>query len=102
MLYEVRAEVGTAQLEEASDPAQAKAMAEMREAALRRMFAAVLKVLDASGLRLQVMDRDNVAGMEWVSFSVVATRRAHARMLSDLRANDAANQVVAFRDTEDE
>lgn len=69
---------------------------------LRRMFAAALKVLDASGLRLQVMDRDNVAGMERVSFSVVATRRAHARILSDLRASDAADQVVAFRDTEDE
>lgn len=77
-------------------------MAEMREAALRRMFAAVLKVLDASGLRPQVRDRDNVAGMERVSFSVVATRRAHARMLSDLRGSDATDEVVAFRDTEEE
>lgn len=108
MLYEVRAEVGaawskqTGNAAQGGDAAQGGTGAEEREAALHRMFTAILKVLDTAGVRLQVLDRDNVAGMERVSFSVTATRRAHARMLVDLRASDATDQVVVFRDTEDE
>lgn len=96
MLYEVRAEVGTKPETVTTGPAQI--LQQQREAALHRMFTAILKVMDGAGLHLHVLDRGNVAGMERVSFSVMATRKGHVRMLSDLRASDATDQVVAFRD----
>ncbi len=92
MLYEVRAEVGLA----AAD-AEGK-----RDAALRRMQTAILKVLDAASQRLQILDRDNMAGMERISFSVMATRKMHARILAELRASDATDQVIVFRDRQDD
>jgi putative Mg2+ transporter-C (MgtC) family protein len=66
------------------------------------MQRAILKVLDSAGQRLAVQDRDNVAGMERVSFTVTATRKTHHRLLNELRASDATDQVVMFRDTEEE
>ncbi len=96
MLYEVRAQVG--ELPGKTEVASLHFEGEQREAALRRMFTAILKVLDSAGIRLHVLDRDNVAGMERISFSVMATRRVHARMLVDLRASDATDQVVVYQD----
>jgi putative Mg2+ transporter-C (MgtC) family protein len=64
------------------------------------MMAAILKVLDAVGQRLQVLDRDSVAGWERVSFTVMATRRKHAEVLAQLKANDATDFVVVFEDAE--
>jgi putative Mg2+ transporter-C (MgtC) family protein len=76
-----------------------EALAEECAASQHRMQRAILRVLDSAGLRLHVQDsRDNVAGMERVSFTVNATRREHARMLQELRASDATDQVVAFQD----
>jgi putative Mg2+ transporter-C (MgtC) family protein len=40
--------------------------------------------------------------MERVSFEVSATRREHVRLLADLRASDATDQVVAFQDQEED
>ncbi len=102
MLYEVRAEVGSAMSQEIVGAARAEALAEEREAARHRMFAAVLKALDSAALRLHVLERDNVAGMERVTFSVVANSRVHAQLLVEMRASDATDQVVVYRDLEDE
>jgi putative Mg2+ transporter-C (MgtC) family protein len=66
------------------------------------MQRAILKVLDSAGQRMTVQDRDNIAGMERVSFTVTATRKTHGRLLNELRASDATDQVVMFRDTEEE
>jgi putative Mg2+ transporter-C (MgtC) family protein len=102
MLYEVRAEVGSALSKEIVGAARAEALADEREAARRRAFAAVLKVLDAAELRLHVLERDTVAGMERLTFSVFTTRKQHQKLLNDLRASDATDQVVVFRDLGDE
>jgi putative Mg2+ transporter-C (MgtC) family protein len=51
---------------------------------------------------MTVQDRDNVAGMQRVSFTVTATRKTHGRLLHELRESDATDQVVMFRDTEEE
>ena len=66
------------------------------------MQRAILTVLDSAGQRLAVLERDNVAGMERVAFTVVATRSTHTRLLKELRASDATDQVAVFRDTEEE
>ncbi len=93
MLYEVRADVGSS----AGD-----VLAEEREKARHRMFAAILKVLDAAGQRLQILDRDNVAGLERISFTVVAISKVHAQVLRDLEQSDATDKVVVFRDPDEE
>jgi putative Mg2+ transporter-C (MgtC) family protein len=102
MIYEVRAEVGRVASKDLVGVDRAASLAEDVAAAMHRMQQAILKVLDAAGQRLSVLDRSNVAGMERVSFTVVATRRMHGKMLHELRASDATDQVVAFRDLEEE
>ena len=102
LLYEVRAEVGPALQKQSLSAADADALTEEREAARHRMFSAILKVLDDAGQRLQVIDRDNVAGLERISFSVMATRKAHDRVLSELRASDDTDKVVVYRDPDEE
>jgi hypothetical protein len=66
------------------------------------MQLAILKVLDASGQRLTVQDRDNIAGIERVSFILKTTAKQHERLLNQLRASDEADQVVMFPDPEEE
>jgi putative Mg2+ transporter-C (MgtC) family protein len=102
MMYEVRADVGVMPRKEAVGIEHAETIAERVEQARRRMMLAVLKVMDGAGQRLHVVDRDTVAGLERICFSVLATRGVHARVLEQLRASDATDQVVAFEDMEDD
>jgi len=102
MLYEVRADVGSALSKEIVGAARAEALADEREAARHRMYSSVLKVLDAAAIRLHVLEHDNIAGMERMSFSVFTTRKEHQKLLSNLRSSDATDQVVVFRDLGDE
>ncbi len=94
LLYEVRTDLGTG-------TAQAETDAE-REAARRRIFIAILKVLDTAGQRLKVLDHDNVSGLERISFSLTTTKKGHAKILSDLRASSATDHVEVFSDWDDE
>ncbi len=102
MLYEVRADVGSKLGSATVGTARAEALADVVEAASHRMYTAILRALDKLGQRLHVQDHDNVAGMERVSFSVLATQREHTQLLKQLRDDDATDQVVVFRDLEDE
>ena len=102
MVYEVRADVGTALGAEVVGAERAETLTESVDGALQRMQRAILSVLDSAEQRLSVLERDNVAGMERVAFTVTATRKTHQRLLHELRASDATDQVVAFRDTEEE
>jgi len=102
VLYEVRAEVGATLSKETVGVARAEALAEESEAAKRRMFTAILKALDDSRLRLNVIDHENVAGLERVTFLVVTTRRVHDRLERELRESDATDQVVVHKDVEEE
>jgi putative Mg2+ transporter-C (MgtC) family protein len=77
-------------------------MEEQTTVALHRMQRTILKVLDSAGQRLSVLERDNVAGIERVAFTVVATLKVHQRLLAELRESDATDQVVAFKDSEEE
>jgi len=102
MIYEVRADVGSTLPMKVVSSDRAEAIAEDVASALHRMQRAILTVLDAAGQRLSVLERDNVAGMERVAFTVMATRRRHEKILHDLRASDATDQVVVFPDAEEE
>jgi putative Mg2+ transporter-C (MgtC) family protein len=102
MIYEVRADVGAMLPKDVIGAERAEAAAQDVTASQHRMQRAILHVLDGAGQRLNVLDRDNVAGIERVSFAVTATRKDHARLLGELRTSDATDHVVAFRDQEDE
>ena len=102
MIYEVRADVGSMLPENVVGADRAEALAADIAAARNRMQLAILKVLDASGQRLTVQDRDNVAGIERVSFTLKTTARQHEHLLNQLRASDEADQVIMFPDSEEE
>jgi putative Mg2+ transporter-C (MgtC) family protein len=102
MIYEVRADVGTVLSKDFVGQDRAEAMAEDAAAAQHRMQRAILRVLDAAGQRLIVQERDTVAGMERMSFVVTTTRKIHKHLVEELRASDATDQVVVFRDMEEE
>ncbi len=102
MIYEVRADIGSVLSPDIVGSARAEAEVEAAETASRRMQKAILRTLDAIGQRLAVVDRNNVAGIERVAFTVVATRRVHDRVLLALRASDATDEVQVFADTDDD
>ena len=77
-------------------------MYEVRGSDQNKIYRAILSVLDRAGERLNVVERDSVAQLERVTFVVKANEKTHARLLADLRASDATDQVVAFRDVEAE
>lgn len=67
-----------------------------------RMYVAILSVLDRSGVRLNIVDRDSYGGMQRITFAVFCSTRKHAQLLADLRASDATGEVVVFRDSDQE
>ena len=75
---------------------------EVRGANQTTIYAEILKVLDAAGVRLNVLEKDSVAMMERVVFSITATRKKHAKLLAELTASDATNTVLAFHDSEED
>jgi putative Mg2+ transporter-C (MgtC) family protein len=101
-VYEVRADIGSMLPESVVGSARAEALAEQVSAANHRMQLAILKVLDSVGQRLAVLDRDNIAGIERVSFIVTATHKIHHQIHHELQADDATDKVVVFNDTEEE
>jgi putative Mg2+ transporter-C (MgtC) family protein len=101
-VYEVRADIGAMLPESVVGTARAEALAEQVSAANHRMQLAILKVLDSVGQRLAVLDRDNIAGIERVSFIVTATHKIHHHIHHELEADDATDKVIVFNDTEEE
>jgi putative Mg2+ transporter-C (MgtC) family protein len=75
---------------------------EVRGRDQNRIYVAILSVLDRAGERLSIVDRDSLATLERITFMVTANRERHDCLLAELRASDATDQVVAFRDAEAE
>ena len=75
---------------------------EVRGDDAKRIYVAVMRVLDSMGIRMNVQERDSVGGLERITFAVSANDKHHAQLLRALRESDATDQVVCFRDTEEE
>ena len=75
---------------------------EVRGSDPRRMYAAILGVLDPLQIRMNVIEKDNVADLQRVTFLVSTDRGLHARILDGLKAANASDVVFAFRDEEEE
>jgi putative Mg2+ transporter-C (MgtC) family protein len=75
---------------------------EVRGEDQKRMYVALLSVLDRQHIRLNVLERDSLAGMERVTFAVSTNAKRHARLLQELRESSETDEVVSFRDLEEE
>jgi putative Mg2+ transporter-C (MgtC) family protein len=67
-----------------------------------KIYRAVLSVLDRFALRLNVVDRDSVAELERLTFLITTDRKRHESLLEELRESDQTDEVIAFRDEEEE
>jgi len=66
------------------------------------MLADILAVLDREHLRLNIVERDKVGGLERVTFTISASSARHEVLLKELNASHATAKVVCFRDEEEE
>jgi putative Mg2+ transporter-C (MgtC) family protein len=96
LVYEVRARIAT------DGQGGPVALEQEQVSAEERMTRSVLDVLDRKQLRLQIDGRDRVAGLQRVTFSILATQKMHTRLLAELRASMVTDQVLAFRVRDEE
>jgi putative Mg2+ transporter-C (MgtC) family protein len=101
-VYEVRADIGSMLPESIVGEDRAQALAQQVNAANHRMQMAILKVLDSVGQRLTVLERDNIAGIERVSFVITATHSIHHHIHHELEIDDATDKVLVYHDAEED
>ena len=75
---------------------------EVRGTDRKAMYVCVLSVLDRMGIPLKVQHHESTEGFERMSFVIQATRNRHAELFSQLRSSGTTEQVVVFRDSEEE
>lgn len=75
---------------------------EVRGSDEERMFAGIFAVLDREHLRLNIMDRDKVGGLERVTFAIFASSVRHKVLLTELIASDSTDHVAVFYDEEED
>jgi putative Mg2+ transporter-C (MgtC) family protein len=75
---------------------------EVRGINQNKIYVAILSVLDRAGMRFCLVERDSVAALERVTFLINANQKMHERLIGELRACDATDQVVVFRDADAE
>ena len=68
----------------------------------KKMFADILSVLDKAHMRLNIVERDKVGALERVTFAISASAARHKQLLVELNASDATDQVVVFRDEQED
>jgi putative Mg2+ transporter-C (MgtC) family protein len=66
------------------------------------MLASAMRVMDAVGERLSIAERDMIGPLKRIVFQVTAEQKKHVRLLAQLKASDATDTVVVFRDPEEE
>ena len=75
---------------------------EARGADAEQMTLAILHVMDRENRRVGALENQPVAGLQRLSFDVSANRRVHRRLLGELQASAAFDEVRSYRDPEDE
>ena len=63
---------------------------------------AVLQALDAQGKRFTDPERDSVAQLQRISFSVLASLGQHKVLMAALRGSPVVGRLITFHDAEDE
>jgi putative Mg2+ transporter-C (MgtC) family protein len=73
---------------------------EVRSRNQELMFSEIFHVLDAAGIRMSVIDKDTFGSIQRVTFVVNTNRMKHDQLLKQLRDSDKTDEVMTFRDTE--
>lgn len=66
------------------------------------MLTSILDAMDKAGERLGSVDRDTIGELQRVSFSLIATKKQHQRLRSQLNAEPAIDALLTFRDPEED
>jgi len=75
---------------------------EVRSRDQEMMFSEILHVLDSSGIRMSVIEKETFGTIQRVTFAVNTNHHKHEHLLLQLRTSDKTDEVMAFRDTEQE
>ncbi len=75
---------------------------EVRSRDQEMMFSEILHVLDSSGIRMSVIEKETFGTIQRVTFAVNTNHHKHQQLLLQLRTSDKTDEVMAFRDTEQE
>jgi len=75
---------------------------EVRGTDQSKIYRAVLSVLDRLEIRLNVVDRESLPDLERLTFIVTTDHKEHESLLAALKASDHTDEVVAFRDEQEE
>jgi len=67
-----------------------------------RMLESILDAMDHAGERLAGVERDTIGVLQRISFSLIATKKQHERLKGKLLAEPAIDQVLTFRDPEED
>jgi len=67
-----------------------------------RMLASILDAMDKAGQRLTDVERDSIGELQRVSFGLIATKRQHERLRGQLIAEPHIDEVLTFRDPEED
>jgi len=63
---------------------------------------AILNIMDRAKRRLMGLEQESIGGLNRISFSVTASRRDHEKTLAALNEAPAIDEVLTFRDPEDD
>jgi len=67
-----------------------------------RMLESILDAMDHAGERLTGVEHDTIGVLERISFPLMATKKQHEQLKGKLLAEPAIDQVLTFRDPEED
>jgi putative Mg2+ transporter-C (MgtC) family protein len=67
-----------------------------------RMLESILDAMDHAGERLAGVERDTIGVLQRISFPLMATKKQHERLKGKLLAEPAIDQILTFRDPEED
>jgi putative Mg2+ transporter-C (MgtC) family protein len=66
------------------------------------MLESILDAMDHAGERLAGVERDTIGVLQRISFPLMATKKQHERLKGKLLAEPAIDQILTFRDPEED
>jgi putative Mg2+ transporter-C (MgtC) family protein len=67
-----------------------------------QMLTSILNAMDKAGQRLFGIQRDEIGGLQRVSFSLLAPKKKHEQLRAQLANQPAISQLLTFRDPEED
>ena len=66
------------------------------------MLKSILGAMDKAGQRLSGIQRDDIAGLQRITFSLLAPKKKHEQLRAQLDNQPAISQLFTFRDPEED